>query len=177
MGIKIFFLENDEEMRYIIENQRENGHQIYHAKNLQNAAALLEMNPGVDYFDLFIFDLGLRAEKVRHIGKKGKVTYDHPKELNGLLFLLNNLDILGDKTKEIALVSAYRRQITEVNEVTIDGKNFKRVPSKAQQSEDSEKLERVCYIEESSGKKYDITFLDKGDNDIALLIKKFIHRR
>lgn len=175
--MKIFFLEDVPEMLYIIENQRESGHEVYHAKNLQEAAMILEIHPGANYFDLFFFDLGLRAEKVKHIGEKGEIIYNHPGELNGLLFLLNNMDILGDKTKQISIISAYRKQITELRKLEIDGKIFKCISNFADEDRDATWLEYLTYIDESTNKKYDISYLDKGNNDIALLIKKFIHRR
>ena len=178
--MRIFIVENDPEVMRVVQNLSERGHEVYHAERLGKAAQLLEFHPKVDYFDLFFFDVGIPSERVRHLGDKGMLTYNHHDGFNGLVFLLNNLDILGTRMNDITLITAFKQRVIGLESIDVFGKTFvrerysKKEDAKRSRSEQQTKLR---YVEMGTDNNYALTFIDKSGDGFDALLDRFIHRR
>jgi len=179
--VKIFLLEDDPLVfGPVINYFSYKKHIIEHAEYLVGAAFLLEHDPGVSSFDLFLFDVALPREEVSYLNKnKGIVPYSHPKDFNGLLFILHNLDILGDKIDRVALLTAHKQQVMNLENINVFGKVFtcKPLPPEDDQVRaDQEQVTKIRYLAEGTNDKYTLSFIDKCSNTVISLINKFINR-
>jgi hypothetical protein len=179
--MRIFLLENDPDVYFgVIKYLENNKYAISHARNLKDAAYYLEFDPGVDSFDCFLFDVGLPSEEVRYLkGIKGVVKYVHPQDLNGLLFLLHNLDILDRHASRVAILTAYYKQVLEMEKIEVLGINYKL--KKLSQAADharykQEQVTKICYANEDTDISYVFSLLDKGGDKIIQQINRFIIR-
>ena len=190
--MNIFFLEDNPEVFPVIDYLRSCGHNLRLVRNLRDAAYCLELEPGADSFDIFFFDVGLPAERVDHF-EKGEVTYKDRNGFNGLIFLLHNLDLLHYRTERVAIVTAYRQIIMNTEKVTIEKKSFSLQKLSAEDDElrvSSEKVPKIQYKDDTGNiygfaffdkhgantDRVDLSFLDKGEDDIISQIDKFINR-
>jgi hypothetical protein len=177
----IFYLEdNPDAYGPITKYLRNNKHTVLHARNLKGAAFLLELDPGTDYFDLFLFDVGLPSEEVKYQNiNKGIVTYSHPERFNGLLFLLHNLDILGDRASKITILTAYKKQVIDMDDIDVFGRKFIRKmlsPEEDQARYEQEQVTKIRYTDYDTSKTYTISILDKVSDIVISQIKRFINR-
>ena len=166
--MKIFLLDDSPIVLNGLRADMENEHDVRISSTLIDAADSLENNPGVGAFDLFLFDVYLPSEIVTGF-KKDKTVYDEPFGYNGLLFLLNNLDILKSKINYIAIFSAFKNQIITMKNFNVFGKHYNVSEYKKYASNELDKL-----VFKSGLKEYVFTFLDKGRNTIMEDVKRFI---
>ena len=178
--MKIFFLENDIDVFNIIKHLRNKENIVYHAHNLKDAACFLEFEPGVSFFDIFFFDVGLPAEEVRHVNNnKGKVTYNEPNRFNGLLFLLHNLDLLINRQSRVSIITAFRKQVLELGNIDVFGKNYIRKENNFKDENtraEREQINKIHYKSVDTDQIFTFSFLDKGAGDIIQQINKFMYR-
>jgi len=174
---RIFILEDNPNTFPHIHKLREK-YEVYHVRNLKDAAYLLEFEPGVAHFDKFIFDAALISERVRHI-TKGDVTYDEESDggFNGLLFLVNNLDILGedaDRPDRIAVITALANRLMSVTKILMPNgnKRFVRLDLPIKEKNilhNHNHVPRIRYVAENL--TYDFSYLDKSSGDILTQIE------
>ena len=179
--MKVFLLENDPVVfGPAINYFNDKKHSIEHAINLKDSAFLLELDPGASSFDLFLFDVTLPSEEVRYLNKnKGKVQYTHPEGFNGLLFILHNLDILGDKINRVAVLTAYKQQVINLKNIDVFGRVFIREPLRPEDDQvrvDQEQVTKIKYSIKGTNDEYILSFIDKGANTVISLINKFMNR-
>jgi hypothetical protein len=138
---------------------------------LEVAVGCLETRPGIDNFDLFLFDVAFPSETVES-RNKGKITYNHPApfEYNGLLFLLNNLDILRNRINHIAIITAFKSEIIDMKSINVFGKRYGINLSRAYSSSGLDNL----VFKSGINKPFAFTILDKGRNAIAVDVNSFI---
>jgi hypothetical protein len=176
--MKIFILEDDPEVFAYIE-QLKVTYEVFHVRNLKDAAYLLEYEPGVKSFNKFIFDAALISEVVIH-RNKGTVQYKENNNFNGLLFLLNNLDILGKKAYHsecIAIITALTNKLRDIPSFIMPDKA--RIISKSELTYEEKRIlqknQRAPKIRfNESGREYMFSYIDKTASDILIQIDKFI---
>jgi len=177
--MRIFVLENDPQIYKFLELLAESGHEIHHAKNLQNAAILLEFDPKIDYFDLLFFDVELPAEKVVHPDGMNTFIYTEEKNLNGLMYILNRIDTLESLLTNVVVITAHKQRIIDMSSIDVFGREFKRMPLTEKQEKrrfERDQVLKINYEAEDNGKVYTLSFLDKGGDEIDTLIERFINR-
>ena len=110
--MKIFVLEDDLKAMNIVPYLREQGHHTVNcASNLLDAAYLLEENPGIDYYDVFLFDASVPKEKLSCFGHKA-YSFGSKYGFAGMEFIVENYDIF--QNKRVAIVSAFRQNLFEM---------------------------------------------------------------
>lgn len=168
--MKIFLLDDSPIVAKGIKVAMKPYHDIHVATTLKDAAFCLEIKPGVEAFDLLLFDASLPQEIV--IGIKGEVLYNDVFGYNGLLFLLNNLDILSKHINHIAIITAFKNQIVTMENINVLGEHFR---IRLQKSKSRNELEKII-VKTGSNELYIFTVLDKGRNAIVTDINQFIER-
>lgn len=181
---KIFMLEDNPDVFPSIEKLRRLGHTVTVTSNLKDAAYKLECNPGVDYYDKFMFDAALISENVPHLKKKKEfVYYNEPNGFNGLLFLLNNLDTLGEnafRPERVAIITALTNKLIHIPKIVMP--NGKRSFESSELPKADSKLmifnKRVPKIRYTDNKRniYTFSYIDKTTSDVLALIRTFIGR-
>ena len=178
--MRIFFLEDNPKVIDVISYLRDNGHTVCHASNLKDAACRLELVPGADTFELFLFDVGIPAENVRHLkNKRGSVAYANAMGFNGLLFLLHNIDLLCNHIERVSIVTAHRKQIMDMGSIDVFGRGFEQqnLSEKAEENRViREQVPKIQYRAVDTGQVYTFSFLDKGGDNLIPQIEKFISK-
>ena len=117
--MNIMILEDDPSAMSVIGYLQDRGYDVWHAQSLLDVAYFLEEDPGLDYFDRLMFDAAVLSESVSFMGKE-VINYGSKDKFSGLEFVVENFDFL--KTKRIAIITAYNREIHEKTKNTQSGK-------------------------------------------------------
>ena len=183
--MRIFFLEDNPHVYVqLVKYLEECGHTVDHSDRLRSAVWKLESDPKADSYDLFLFDAGMKPEQVRCFDtSKDKDIYNEPNGFNGLLFLLRNMDLLGNRDDAIAIVTAYTKQIRETKSIDVFGKTFTLQSNDAMgetiadgAAADNEGLSKIRYMCEETGATYTFALMSKSGDNIIPQMGKFINR-
>ena len=117
--MNIMILEDDPSAMSVIEYLQDRGYNVWHAQSLLDVAYFLEEDPGLDHFNKLMFDAAVLSESLSFMGKE-VINYGSKDRFSGLEFVVENFDIL--KTKNIAIITAYNREIREKMKNTQRGK-------------------------------------------------------
>ena len=106
--MNILFLEDEDNALEVIDYlKQDKEHVVYHSYTLASLQFFLKLEPGIRFFDAIIVDVSLPGEDIVSIADLPACSYHDSSDLNGCLYLLDNLLFLKEYRKKIALRTAY----------------------------------------------------------------------
>ncbi|MDR0300105.1 MAG: hypothetical protein LBI13_08560 [Streptococcaceae bacterium] len=150
-----------------------NGHNVTHVRRLQGADACLRIAPGVKNFNKFLFDAKMPVEQIN------ETAYDYHESLNGLLYLLSNLNLLGtaNNPEQVAIITAYGFETKILQNICTTKTVFRRIeiPREEQQIYfANNQSPKIRYKDEGKGRIHTFSLLDTGTGSFSSIIGQFL---
>jgi CheY-like chemotaxis protein len=177
--LKVFYLEDNPESVEVVGSLRKDGHDVILASNLNKAAEILQHKHDPVSFDKFFFDVLVPGGKVLYRRPQMEYKeYSDTGNINGLIFLLHNLNLLGEQTdlaNRVAVITAIANHVKLMSKIDIFGTMFvqKHIIAKHEKIIAEKSLVPQIWYE-TGGQTYTFSLLDKVRNDIATQIRKFM---
>lgn len=103
--MNILVLEDDPIAFNVIEYLEKRDYNVYHAQSLLDVAYYLEDVPGLEFFDILMFDAAVPKERLSIFTNKD-TEYGKKYGFSGFEFVANNYEHLSHK--KIAIITAYK---------------------------------------------------------------------